>query len=228
MMILTVSSLLLAVVVLVASAFSGNSPATEKTGQLAPTSATPASATPASEPPASGTSAVTGPARRGTNRAHGWFRSHRFVLDGTNICYWHDDRSPSGAPSLTTLLGICADLNRRGADYQVFFDASTWYHLRDNGAPGEKELYQSLIASRPDRFTEVPSGTSADVAVLEEIVRTDRDGKPGVWMSQDEYRDHAGRYPFVADARRHLRGRVTKRGISFDGFDWFVPLRTAA
>ena len=161
-----------------------------------------------------------------------WFAGRHVVLDGTNLIYAHQRRDQAGEDmkrlSLAELLGICMGLRRRGAKVKVFFDASTRHHLERRGLEGEKELYLTLIAERPDVFHEVPPKTMADVALLDEVARHLHDDRPGVMISRDLFRDHEADYPFVALAKHRLEMQVRKNGIYFPAVHWLVPCTHAA
>ena len=127
------------------------------------------------------------------------------LLDGTNICFWgrNDNRA-----SLAPLQALVQVLDSEGADWQACFDASTRHHLAKNGK-GEELVYEQLLRDRPERFAEAPAGSRADVFLLEAAQAEPR----AVIISNDRYRDHEERYPFIRDKSRLAVGKVFRRQL---------------
>lgn len=155
-----------------------------------------------------------------------WLKNRQVVLDGTNICYWGGEGA--GRMSLATVLSICADLHRRNVDYKVYFDASTFYHLREKGRIGDADLYQRLLTVRPDRFVEVASGQQADYSILSVAAVNEIGKKPRAVISNDRYRDYLGQFEFLKRKNRLLSGKPCKGGLVFSDVNWFVRLEKAA
>lgn len=128
-----------------------------------------------------------------------------YLLDGSNIMYWDKERS---GISLKFVLAITDELERQGKAYQVFFDASAKYVLKTSR---EKNMYEDLIKNRADRFHQAPAGTCADKFLL-----CLADGKSNrLIMTNDQFNDHVGEYPWVKERGRLLHGMVLGDMIFF-------------
>ena len=127
------------------------------------------------------------------------------LLDGTNICFW--GRNDSTA-SLAPLQALVQALDSEGADWQACFDASTRHHLAKNGKR-EELVYEQLLRDHPERFAEAPAGSRADVFLLEAAQAEPR----AVIISNDRYRDHEERYPFIRDKSRLAVGKVFRKQL---------------
>ena len=144
-----------------------------------------------------------------------------FWIDGLNMAYAGRDKA-----DLAIVAAIADDLGRRGAEYRVFWDASTWFKLRDFGKPGDCNRYRRLVDTDPVHHVQVTSGTPADMMVLMEAT-----SRPGSMMiTGDKYRDEKYRrlYPVCSDFSRFLRGTVSGDSILFPEWNWRVklPVRT--
>lgn len=127
------------------------------------------------------------------------------LLDGTNICFWGRNDNTASLVPLQTLVQA---LDAEGADWQACFDASTRHHLAKSGK-GEEQLYEEWLRNRPERFAEAPAGSRADVFLLEAAQAEPR----AVIISNDRYRDHEERYPFIRDKSRLAVGKVFRRQL---------------
>lgn len=137
----------------------------------------------------------------------------RWLLDGLNIAYWGGN-----PPSLRAPLALLAELLRQGCEAQLFFDASAPYRLAD-----EAEVYASL-REHPEHFCEVPSGRSADGALL----RAARASGACI-VSRDHYRDHRRRYrKLIDDPTRLLSGFVKENLLHLPTAGMQVPLAPSA
>lgn len=150
------------------------------------------------------------------------FKTHRFCLDGTNICFW--DRSKHKA-SFANVLAICLALSAHGAAYVAYFDASTRFRLRESGGLGEAELYAHLLRMRPDRFKEVPAGAQADAYILSDASRKEEDERPCLIISNDKYRDYEAKYGAFGIAEHSIHGKVENGTVTFDRMPLVVTKR---
>ena len=127
------------------------------------------------------------------------------LVDGTNVCFWNRNGKTA---SLAPVLALSRALDEEGADWQVCFDASTRHHLAKDGS-GEDAAYEDLLRRRPERFTEVPAGTCADVFLL----ATADAERNSILVTNDQYRDHEGEYPFIKDKTRIAKGIVFRNWL---------------
>ena len=139
----------------------------------------------------------SGPGSRIIRTAVDWSGAGLILVDGTNVMHW--DKSGSGV-TLKHLLAVTGYLDGRGIDYKVLFDASSRHKLGDD----ERALFEQLIGTRPERFSQVPAQTRADDFLL--MLADDEPGAKIV--SNDVYRDYAARFPWVGDRARFIRGMV--------------------
>jgi hypothetical protein len=94
--------------------------------------------------------------------------------------------------------------------FTCFFDANTHHHLREGGdGDGEHELYRRLLAGAPDSFVEVPGRIRADEFILQ---RAHEDQCPII--SNDQFREYAGKYPWLSDSRRLIKFVVSRERIA--------------
>lgn len=115
------------------------------------------------------------------------------VIDGTNVVrQWNGN-----ATSLLRLLGVVLELQKRKYTFKCFFDANTFYVLREAGLDNHAWAYRNLLAKYPTKFIEVPGGTPADDAILD---FAHRHGTPII--SNDLYRDYKASYPWLENASR--------------------------
>ena len=137
----------------------------------------------------------------------GYFRRHAFYVDGTNVLYWEHN----GRVRLDLVLALARTLKARGADYRVFFDASTPHKLREKGCPDDVRCYDEMLRLRPDRFVQVPAGSEADAFILMKA-----DGIPNsIVVSQDRFHDREAIYPWVRNRDRHLTGMALDGELLF-------------
>lgn len=147
------------------------------------------------------------------NVPSGYFTQHKFYLDGTNILYWDKSRPGSHLRNVTSLARA---LKAQGADYCVFFDASTPYKLN----PREASFYQMMLSHNPNRFVQVPAGTEADAFIL---MKADQDPQ-SVVISHDCFRDRASIYPWVKTKGRRVAGLAMDGEILIPEIGLTVPL----
>lgn len=139
------------------------------------------------------------------------------LVDGTNVCFWNRNDA-----SLAPVLALAKALDAEGADWQACFDASTRHHLA-KGGNGDDAAYEELLRTRPGRFAEAPGRTCADVFLLEAAAAEPR----SVVITNDRYRDHEGRYPFVKDRRRFAPGGVFRNQLCIPDLGLRCPLASA-
>ncbi len=122
------------------------------------------------------------------------------VVDGSNVLHWKD-----GTPQLATLKTVLRELDLKGYQPGVVFDANAGYliagrYLHD-GALGRK------LGLPKDRVMVVGKGVPADPVIL----RAARD-MDAIIVTNDRYRDWAADWPEVRQPERFIRG-----GFSGDG-----------
>jgi hypothetical protein len=128
--------------------------------------------------------------------ADGALNVTHLVLDGLNICHW----ASQGEPDLRILLALALELTHRKLPFLTFFDANTPHVLGDGGSGS---VYRKLIGDRSGIFVEVPGRMRADEFILQHA----NDDNDHV-ISNDQYRDFADRYPWVAAGDRLIKGVV--------------------
>lgn len=133
-------------------------------------------------------------------------------VDALNLGYWCG-APPSLRIPLTALQGLLV----QGRPATLVFDASAVHQL----PPTEREMYAALLA-QPAWCIQVPSGSSADVYLLE---AAKADG--GVIVSRDRFRDHRRRFrSIVHAARRRLDGYVAQDQLHIERLELCVALPT--
>lgn len=150
-----------------------------------------------------------------------WFADRLFIIDGANVCHWGRDAA-LGKMSLEPLLWICGDLRRRGARFQVLFDASTAYMFRNFGEEDSARCYKCLVRDHAAEFREVPAGIAADAFILMLADVAEEGEKERVVISNDCYSEYEKEYPMVKDIRRRLPGMVMQKNVMFPSIRWMV------
>lgn len=137
----------------------------------------------------------------------------RILVDALNVAYWCG--SP---PSLRLPITLMAALLASGYQTLQYFDASARYQLRH-----ESDLYLQLM-QQPLYFTEVPSGRTADKAMLRHATSTG-----ACIVSRDRYRDYRSRYrKLIDDSTRLISGTVSRDRLLIPALDLDVPLPASA
>lgn len=121
-------------------------------------------------------------------------RRNWILLDGSNILYWNGN-----TPRIETLHEVVRDLERRGFDPCVVFDANAGY-LVSGAYRGDMDMATQL-GLPPERVMVVPKGTVADRFILDAA----RDLGARV-VTNDRYRDWASDFPEVREKGRLIRG----------------------
>ena len=139
-----------------------------------------------------------------------------YLLDGSNIIHWNEYRN---GITLKYLLAITEHLKKENQKYQVFFDASAPHVLRKQD-PQEAELYEKLLKEDPEHFRQVPAGTRADDFLLLQA-----DGnKDALILTQDLFRDHVGKYPWIKTEKRVIPGMILNDIIFFPGISMQISV----
>ncbi|MFG5380522.1 NYN domain-containing protein [Yoonia sp. R2-816] len=120
------------------------------------------------------------------------------IVDGSNVMHW------SGEPSLKVLFRVLKELEKRGLQPHVYFDANVGYTLFDRHVEPD-ELAEKLGLS-PVQVTLAPSRTTADQVLLERAVS---DGLRVV--TNDRFLDWKQRFPKVAEKGFLIKG-IWKEG----------------
>lgn len=149
--------------------------------------------------------------RDGTAGAAESFQSarRRVLIDALNVAYWCGN-PPSLRMPMTLMIHLLAD----GHQATLYFDASASYRLRD-----EAGLYARLM-QHPRYFIEVPSGRSADKAMLRQATSSG-----ACILSRDKYRDYRSRYrKLIDDPARLISGMVRDDRMLVPALALNVPL----
>ncbi|MBQ7179281.1 MAG: hypothetical protein IJS08_17830, partial [Victivallales bacterium] len=140
-------------------------------------------------------------------------------LDGSNIIHW--DKVRKGI-SLRYVTAITDGLEKMNVPYQVYFDASAKHILAKND-PQEAQLFEKLLKEQSDKFLQVPAGTSADSFLL--FLADQKSSR--LIMTNDQFNDHVGDYPWVRGSNRILHGMVLGDMIYFPGRKMQFSLKTS-
>ena len=152
----------------------------------------------------------------GNASPHVQYTGTEYLLDGSNILHW--DRYRTGI-TLKYLLAITAHLERTGQRFQVFFDA-TAPHILKNVSQAEAAQYDALLKNDPIHFQQVPAGTRADDFLL---LQADSN-KDALIMTQDLFRDHVDKYPWLKTENRVISGMVMNNLIFFPDISMQIPI----
>lgn len=131
----------------------------------------------------------------------------KYLLDGSNILHWDEYRT---GITLKHLLAITEHLKKENTAFQVFFDATAPHILKKN-SPQEANQYEKLLKDDPEHFCQVPAGTRADDFLL---LQADAN-KNALVLTQDLFRDHVDKYPWLKTEKRIIPGMVMNNVIFF-------------
>lgn len=135
------------------------------------------------------------------------------LIDALNVAYWCGN-----PPSLRMPMTLMTHLLAGGYQAILYFDASANYRLRD-----EAGLYAQLM-QHPGYFIEVPSGRSADKAMLRQATSSG-----ACILSRDKYRDYRSRYrKLIDDPARLISGMVRDDRMLVPALALDVPLAVSA
>ena len=142
-----------------------------------------------------GRKAVAG---RGTTEA--WI-----LIDGSNVMHWQD-----GVPDLAPLLGVVERLQDMGYVPGVVFDANAGWKLQGRYLHDAELAW--LLGIEDRQVLVVPKGSPADAFLLE----TAREFGVRI-VTNDRYRDWAGKHPEVQDPEFLIRGGVRAGEVWLSG-----------
>lgn len=134
------------------------------------------------------------------------------VIDGSNVLFWN-----AGVPSLDTVAAVVRQVQARGMEPVVWFDANVGYRVGSIWL-GPWELSRALDLPRKRVFV-AEKGQPADPCLLDDAQRR---GARAV-VSNDRYRDWAGQFDFLATPELLVRG-----GFGRDGAWLAAPAAEAA
>jgi hypothetical protein len=125
-----------------------------------------------------------------------------WLIDGLNVVRLQG----KDAPRFDILLALTTHLLQENVDFLCVFDASARPCLREFQGTYVAELCWELIQTFPERFSEVPAGTVADDAILD--IASFFGSKV---ITNDQYRDHADRHPWLETSREEMLSGVELR-----------------
>lgn len=122
------------------------------------------------------------------------------VLDGTNII-----RHGVGAPHLQLLLQVVIESALPANDFICFFDAPTFYELRNKRGQRHSEAFEKLLYRYPDHFIECTGGTAADPFIIREA-----DARNATVISNDLFREFHEIFQWTRDYNRFIRIKAVR------------------
>lgn len=122
------------------------------------------------------------------------------LIDGSNVMHW------SGSPSLIVLKGVVRDLQSRGYNPLIYFDANVGYKLYDDYA--NSQSMATRLGLQHWQVEVVPGGVIADERLLE---RASHSGLKIV--TNDRFRDWQTRFPRIQDNGFLVKGQWTEKGV---------------
>jgi hypothetical protein len=116
------------------------------------------------------------------------------VVDGSNVMHWRDN-----TPQVGPVVEVMDQLDRRGFDAGVIFDANAGYKL--TGRYVHDGLFGAMLGVNAERVLVVPKGTQADPFLL-----THASDTGAIVISNDRFRDRIADYPALDQPGRLVRG----------------------
>ncbi|MBM3982120.1 MAG: hypothetical protein FJ304_18025 [Planctomycetes bacterium] len=125
--------------------------------------------------------------------AHFWPRSDGFlIIDGANLVR-HEGLDH---PRLEILIAVALEFLRCNQPFLCVFDASVLPGIRQKQGEWYADLYESYLTYLPCWFSEVESGESADLAILELASAFNCP-----IMTNDRFRQHEKDFPWLSTDR---------------------------
>lgn len=119
-----------------------------------------------------------------------------YLIDGTNVCQWHEPIS------LVYLLFLLTELITSQKKFFCIFDANTRFSLGKTEKL-QREAYEFLLKEHTDYFDEVTGGIKADDFILH------RANKQFLCIiSNDRYRDYLDKFKWLQKPERLVKGKV--------------------
>jgi hypothetical protein len=128
-----------------------------------------------------------------------------WLIDALNIVRLQGE----DVPRFDFLLALTHHMLRQREDFLCVFDASARPCIRELQGTYFAELCEQLIRAHPRRFSEVPSGQTADEAILDASAMLGQR-----IVTNDKFRDHAERYPWLESEGRERLFNVRFRHSS--------------
>lgn len=149
-----------------------------------------------------------------------FFRSHRFVIDALNVCYFGNGNKKGNHPVLANIVAVTRELDRMGAEWVCFWDP---FNSNRFVKPEERRLWERLM--NDPRHVQV-KGMKADLAVLMAASKPSRSGRAAILITNDKYRSEALAYnfPIAFQPDRFLRGTKVGDEIWFPAVQWVVKV----
>jgi len=131
-------------------------------------------------------------------------RDRFWLIDGLNIVRLLGEP----APRFDFLLALTYQMLQDDLDFLCVYDASILPDLRELQGAYFADLCAELTQSWPQRFSEVPLRTVADEAILDVATMLGQN-----ILTNDQFRDHADRYPWLeTDRQQRLCGVRLRQG----------------
>lgn len=127
------------------------------------------------------------------------------VVDGSNVMYWKDN-----TPQIETIQAAVFELDRRGFEVGVIFDANAGYLLTDRYQ--HDQFFSRTLGLPQDRVMVVPKGTPADPFILTAA----RDMGARI-VTNDRFRDWAQDFPEVRNEGFLIPGGYREEAFWFEG-----------
>ena len=153
----------------------------------------------------------TGRPSRNDRRSYSTKRRARsgnwIVVDGSNVMHWQDNK-----PHLAPVLKVVNDLQARGFDPGVVFDANAGWKLF--GKYINEHEFGLMLGLPTDQVLVVPKGTQADPYILATARRFN-----ARIVTNDRYRDWVDDHPEVTRPGFLIRGEMQGEAVRLKGVD---------
>jgi hypothetical protein len=168
---------------------------------------------------------VNGHGSNQTDREQEDFKIHKYdsgvdiVIDGLNVIYGTPSHQK---PSLMNLLAPLPELQERKLAFKCYFDANTYFKLKEAGRHDEADAYRQFCFDFPDIFIEVPSRNRADGFLLQYA-----HSKGAQIISNDCYRDYYNKFRWLEqDYNRRVSFVVHSNEMQIPALDLFAAIPT--
>jgi Leucine-rich repeat (LRR) protein/cold shock CspA family protein len=144
----------------------------------------------------------------------------KFIVDGTNVCYWREDR----VFSFSLLLELLIQLKKRGDTFICFFDANIEKLLLETGI--NEEITASLLKDHIQYFKTVPSGNRADDYIIVSANRFNASIITNDKFESEQVKQYASKINWLSSkskTQRLFKGQVMFFGQDF-GNEWVLMI----
>lgn len=144
----------------------------------------------------------------------------KFIIDGSNVCYWKEDRSFC----FSLVLELLIQLKKRGDSFICFFDANIEHQFAAMGK--DASIIKDLLRNYMQYFKTVPAGNRADDYIIVAANRYDAAIITNDKFEDEQEKQYASKINWLSkktQSQRLYKGQVMYFGEDF-GDEWVLMI----